>query len=290
MSTHPTSMPPTPSESGEYIDIFSLLRSFFRFIGVLIQVVFRNILLVLACLIVAVGIAFYEYKSRTPYYISEMVVTTGALDPMISSVLLERLSADIEDQSPEFLARKLHISPSAAGQISSIGAIELPPTNLTNYYDSLGIRAQPIVFSVTVRNPIYFDTVQTALVRYVEENQFFKQYKQSHEQRITSFISRIDRDIAQLDSVKLAVIRSGRSTDAIQPEGLFSEGLGLYRKKEALQRQLEDLHHVQVVVPFTPQAKPHGPKKWPFLIIGALLGGLVGTALAYRRDKKRGLI
>ncbi|GAA4298975.1 hypothetical protein [Nibribacter koreensis] len=290
MRTPTTSSPSSPTETGEYIDIISLLRSMFRFMGTLVQAVFRNILLVLACLFLALALAYYEYTTRTPYYISEMVVTTGALDPTISKVMLERLSADIEDQSPDYLAKKLGISPDVAGQISSIGAIELPPTNLTNYYDSLGIRAQPIVFSATVTNPAIFDTVQTALVKYVEENAFFKQYKTSAEQRITNFISRIDRDIRQLDSVKLAVIQSGRSTDAIQPEGLFSEGLNLYRKKEALQRQLEDLHHVQVVVPFTPQAKPHGPKKWYFLLVGAFIGGLVGTALAYRRDLKRGKI
>ena len=290
MSTHPTRTTPPPSESGEYIDIISLFRSFFRFARTLIQSVFRNILLVLACLAVALGLAFYEYKTRTPYYISEMVVTTGAIDPMVSTVMLERLSADIEDQSPEYLAKKLKLSPAVASEITGIGSIELPPTNLTNYYDSLGIRAQPIVFSVSVKNPAYFDSVQTALVQYIEGNEFFKQYKASHDQRISTFIARLDRDIRQLDSVKLAVIQSGRNQDAIQPEGLFSEGLSLYRKKEALQRQLEDLHRVQVVVPFTPQAKPHGPKKWTFLFIGALVGGLVGAVLAYRRDKKKGRI
>ncbi|QHL86554.1 hypothetical protein GU926_03495 [Nibribacter ruber] len=284
-----TNYSPTP-DSGEYIDIFSLLKGMGRFIGRLLQAVFRNLPLVLVCLALALGLAYYEYKSRPPYYISEMVVTTGPLDPMVSTVLLERLSADIEDQSPEYLAKKLHISAAAASQVSSIGSIELPPTNLTNQYDSLGIRAQPMVFSVTVKDPVYFDTLETALVRYVEENAFYQQYKISSEERIQAFIERINRDIRQLDSVKLAVLATGRSQGAVQPEGLFSEGLNLYRKKEALQRQLEDFHHVQVVVPFTPQAKPHGPKKWNFLLVGALVGGLLGTALAYYRDKKRGKI
>ena len=149
------------------------------------------------------GMFFYTLK---PTYISTLTLSSSNIRNDYCADLIEDLELIVKDKTPELLSKKLKITPSLSKEIQRIEFNNYDEKLQEKYKDKdtivLGL---PFKIKVHASNNAIFDTLQIALVHFLENNEYAIKRKEIKKQEIESMREKLNRDIHDLDSLKRAV-------------------------------------------------------------------------------------
>lgn len=107
-----------------------------------------------------------------------------------------------------------------------------------------------------LKNNMLFDTIQNAIVSYLEENPFFKELREIQKKNVITKIASIEKDLQLLDSLKFLQITSYDSkniensklllSDLINPTATYTVSTELLKEKLNLETQLKFINNYQV--------------------------------------------
>lgn len=280
--------------------ISGLWNAIITFISNCIQILKKRWGLIIIFFLIGTGSGIGLYYYSTPVYTSTMVLSSRTLSNEFCSDIIYSLNSIIEDNSYTILSKKISISTSSA---KSIVKLEFDNYNekLKKKYDSkdtvvLGLPFKIKAYSYT--NTV-FDTLQKALVNYLENNEYSMKRKKVKIQNINSLKEKIENDIHDLDSLKFTIANNmtPRGTEKgfvfgqpIDPLNTFKEGIILFKEKLELNSSLELIDNIQVIQDFVPRAKPDSPKLVKNIVLYGASGFLLGLLLAFYLERKKILV
>ena len=232
-----------------------------------------------------------------PVYSSSTVLSSGTLTNEFCSDMIINLDLLIRDKTPEILAKKLDISISSAKSIKDI-EFDNYDEKLKKRYENkdtvvLGLPFRVRVFAYT--NTV-FDTLQTALVTYLENNKFALKRKEIKIANLNSLREKLKNDIIQLDSLKITVgsnmLPRGTQNgfvfgEPIDPMNMFKQEIILFKEDLSARKELQLSDNIQIIQEFSPRAKPDYPRRRNNLIYGFIVGFILGLSVAFSLERKK---
>jgi len=292
------------SQKDEEIDLSIIFRSiknvFLFVIGIFensYKLVIKRIFLIIIFGLLggAAGIGFY-YTSQ-PIYSANLVLSSSILSNDYCAGLIDNLAIITRDNSSELLATKLNIPLSVASEICNI--------EFSNYNEKLSKKFEdrdtivlgiPFKVRVYALNNTVFDSVQTPLISYLENNSFALKRKEIKKQNIAQLQGKLKSEIEQIDSLKKNISENilprGTSNgfvfgQPIDPINVYKAGIELYKNNLDLNERMQLIDGIQVIDEFSPREKPDSPKLVKSTVLGGLFGFLLSLLLAYFLERKK---
>ena len=280
------------SMSGFQKGIKQFLRGFFWFINYLNIVLFKNKYTVLIGLIAGLLIGYLFYATRPVYYKVSMVVEFNELTKKTYAEMLDQLNNLTAPSSVPKLSQELNIPAESAAKISFIDSRNINDDPLET--DTSTRKWQPFKIILGLKNSSGSDTLQQAVVNYLNNSPMLKKIKQEQRKITLDKLSFINSDLQKLDSLKLEynrfLSRPNAATfynNAFNPADLFVQSSALAREKEILMRWLTiDSAAVSVIDGFKPSSSPQSISLLKSLLIFGTIGLLLGYLLAFLRETK----
>lgn len=257
----------------------------------LVEVVIRRIAIIALAVAVGMGIAYLNYKSTPPKYVSEMILTSTDIRNDYCEDLIEKLNLVIQDGNFPVLARQLRVEESIARSLSNISYAPIGDRKTPE--DSILV-GQPFVVRVATYNKEAFDSLQAGIHRYLETNEYFMTLKSIRRQRLENLVQKLDKEISQIDSLKMNIsfprgIASSNEIILGQPDpvNMFREGITYFNQKMDASAGLVMIDNFHVISGLSPRQKPNSPILGNYLTTGALLGLLAGLVVGITLDSRR---
>jgi hypothetical protein len=283
--------------------ILNSIKHFFVGIGTLLNNLFllckkRKTLIGSFCILgIALGLLLY-FQSK-PVYIASTTLSSATLRNDFCADLVQDLQSIVRDNTPERLAEKLKINVSSARQIKKI--------EFSNYDEKLQERFKdkdtvvlglPFKINVSAYSNTVFDTIQTAIVQYLENNEYALKRKEIRKIEIQLMRNKLSREIHDLDSIKNIVTNNmlPRGVNSgfvfgqpIDPVNIYREGIKLFRDDLDLNKELILIDNIEVISGFSPRDKPDFPVRWKTTFAGAVIGLLFGIFIAIILERKKAI-
>ncbi len=269
-----------------------LLKRLSSFISKLIGIILKRVVLVLFICALGLGSSYFLYKNAKPYYTSSMtLVLSNIRNEFVENQLLN-LSEMIKEDNFPAVSGRLDISLNAAEQIKSMTIVNLDQNRIDE--DSI-LTGSPFVIELSLYDNSLFESMEPAIANYLESNKYFSKQKRIRQRELESIVAKLKVDISSMDSIK-ASVTSPRGPvngfvfgEPIDPTNLYRESILMYKQKERLLAELDQLDNIQVVNSFIPRSKPSGPNMLKYLGLGFLLSFAVSVFIAYRLEAKKSL-
>jgi len=262
-------------------------------VSYLFQVIRKRLLFLIISIIIGAGAGILLYFNTTPTYHTSMTLTSRVLDNRHCATIIENLQLIVDDESYNLLAKTLKVSEKVAEQIDEIEYANLYKIEDDKDTVLLGI---PFKISLSVYDPAVIDTMQVALVNYLEDNEYSHIRKAIRKQEKELLIEKFQGEISQLDSLKgiiaASLIQRGTSSgiifgEPLDPLNVYRESIKLYKQELELNSNLILNDNIQVISPFMAREKPDSPKLLLNIIIGGLIAFFIGFLIALRLEIKR---
>ena len=223
------------------------------------------------------------YTSR-PYYAAYLTLAHNRLNNDYCSELITNLDTYINGDDNSALAKEISISKEDAKKIRSI---EYKTHNLglaKKYSDSVTV-VLPFKVKVEVFDKSVLDTLQGALLAYLESNKIAAKLKAQDKEAFLRTEEKIQRELLEIDSLKKIVNQSivPRGTgngiilgEPIDPIRIYQKGMDLFDQQLRLKRKRENLDSFEVVVGFNLGAKKSSPPLLFYLLAGIIGGYILG--------------
>lgn len=275
--------------------VLNWLRSLFQRLGRGISYIFeviRSYLLrisLITFLFLMLGFAFHSIQK--PLYYSSMVVTSQYLSPTFYHHIISELDLMLNDKNYEGLADKLKIEKQVAENLESIYYLPLVVEEDT-------VREyQPFRVVVSAHDGSIFQGLTQPFLNFMEENEFAVQKKEVQTEQLKTSISMLEKEIAQLDSLKMVMEKSmlnqSRDNQTIaffespEPVPVYEHKMELYNLKQYKETQLAQKENIKLIYPFTVRTQADEPKLIPTLINFMVIGFLLGLGYALYLSRKR---
>jgi LPS O-antigen subunit length determinant protein (WzzB/FepE family) len=274
-----------------------LFRLFVRMIDFINLILFRNKYLILGGLLLGLLMGYLYYNSKKNAYKVSMIVEFTELNKKTFAEMFSQLNTLILTGSHDQLAQELLVPVSIA---RNIGFIETFNINNEPLFKDTSTRVnQTFKVVVSVNNNAITDTLQTALIRYLNNNPYLHQVKTSQKKIAEHKLAFIDSELTKLDSLKSeynrflanSKINSTFYNNAINPAEIYAQSSNLMNERERTLRWLElNASPVNVVSGFKMPAKPLSSSLQKWLILFGFGGLLIGFLVGLFRELKRTLI
>lgn len=269
--------------------VFSKLLTKFSYLFTVIQ---KRIIFLAVISIAGIVIGILSFLLMKPIYESSMTLTSRVLNNKHCAAIIENLQFIVDDESSNLLAKTLKVSEKVAEQIDDIEYATL--YEIENDKDTvlLGI---PFKISLSVYDPVVIDTMQIALVNYLENNEYSLIRKAIRKRNKELLIEKFQGEITQLDSLKSVVaaslIQRGTSLgiifgEPLDPLNVYREGIKLYKQELELNSDLILNDNIQIIDGFLAREEPDWPILWLNIIIGGLIAFFIGFLIALRLETK----
>jgi uncharacterized protein involved in exopolysaccharide biosynthesis len=282
-------------------EIFKSIKGFFfsiwNSINNIIILFKKRFVLVLILIALGVGGGIGLFSIMPPIYISTLTLSSKALSNDFCSDLIAELSAVVEDQTPVLLAKKLRIDTAIAKKIKRIDFYNYDERLKEKYKDKdTVVLGRPFKIKVCASENTIFDTLQKALVNYLENNEYALKRKEIKKQENILMREKIITEIKELDSLKNVVTANllprGTQTgfvfgQPIDPIGIYKEGINYFQKELDLNKEMILIDNIQVINDFSARAKPDSPRIWKTTTAGGIAGLLLGLFLASMLEKRK---
>lgn len=243
--------------------------------------------IILSILLGAVlGLAYF-FNSGISYK-SSIVLSSEVLVLANVQALLGSFNPLLEEGNLPLLSERLGIKEEMAAKIknievNSIFEKESDNKGTVNYFE----------VTVTVADNDILPLLQEGIVRYLQNNEFVQKRVTLKEEGLKTLIARIDKEIAQIDSMKtkigggIALNATSPNVVLMEPSNLYEQALLMAEKQQQYKMQLALVESFQVVQGFTPSSKPSSPS-WKICLVAGLGGGLIiGFAILFFRELDR---
>jgi len=270
--------------------IYNLFHSLKNKISYSLNVFKKRIVLILILFFVGLGIGSIFFYTTKPTYTTCMTLISNSLSNQYCHDLIQNLGI-FQLQGSDLLSKQLNINKETAEKIVSIKFSKFD-SKMKEKEDSLLI-GFPFRIVLSVYDPSIIDTMQSAIINYLENNDFALKKKYIKKQNLELLNQKLDREMIQLDSLKSIVAQSlipkqtqvGFVMREQDPVKVYQEEIGLYREKLNINSQIALINNIQVIDGFIVMQKPDRPLRTD-IFIGGIIGLILGCYFALRREKK----
>lgn len=291
------------SSKNEEIDLIKIANgikrifiSLWEFFVKTIYIIKRRWVIFLLFTFLGIGAGYGLYRFFRPVYVSSISLSSFILSNDYCADMVENLSEIVKDGTPELLAKRLNIEISAAKEITKIEFSNFNEKLSKMYEDRdtvvLGIPFKIIIYSY---NNTVFETIEPALVSYLENNKYALKRKEIRKQNIESLRSKLNNELIQLDTLKknisANIMPRGTATgfvfgQPIDPINIYKAGIDMFQNDLDLREELQLIDGIQVVDSFSPRDKPDSPKLWKTIGACVSLMLLFAFIISYRLERK----
>jgi len=270
--------------------VFKIFASSLLF---LFQVIRKRLLLLGISAFLGAGAGILLYSNTTPTYYASMIVTSRLLKNLYCAEMIDNLQLIIDDKSYNLLAKTLKVSKKVAEQIDEIEYNNLYEIEENEDTVILGL---PFKISLFVYDPVVIDTMQTAIINFLENNEYSLKRRKIRKKKFELLEGKFKKEVLELDSLKwLLASAVGQRANAsgfnfgepLDPLNVYREVINFYKKQLDYNSQQILINNIQVISPFMPREKPDSPKLLLNIIIGGLIAFFIGFLIALRLEVKR---
>jgi hypothetical protein len=228
-----------------------------------------------------------------PAYRTQGIFISNILPGKYCSILLKNLNALKGEKNKPVLAHQLKISEEAAGDIQSISMSAMRDTFLIERKDST---LSLFKITLTLKSMQHLDTIQSALVNYLENNEYASKRKEAKRKALLALKANLDGKLQSLDSLKKIVNSSivprseGQGIilgEPIDPVSVYQAELSYYREQLSIDQALATIDNIEIIQPFFKINQTNYPRynwiaAWFFLaslVIASLIVLLFGKKI-----------
>jgi hypothetical protein len=286
------------ASSNEEINLYTIIKIFGRladrfilFAGNVITLINRNFKLIAAISIIGglAGVA-YTYIAR-PVYGSHAIVSSKVLPNEYCESLISELHYLTKEENYAALQTNLNITHDQAVNIVDISYLNF---NIAKE-DTIG--GEPFGVQVRVYDNKVLDTLERAIMNYLENNPYALKRKNAKDKILKDFAEKMHGEINDLDSLKKRVNKGLMSPQFdkdgkiigvtyLNPIDTYKEVMDMYEQKLDLIEQITLLSNFELIQGFTHRSKPVYPRKLRDPIVAALISFLIALWVARRKEKQ----
>jgi hypothetical protein len=294
-------MPEQQEYAGDLISLQGLksainqvFRVFFKAIDFLGYSVKKHLLAVFAFTLSGLGISYLYYIASPSYYAVEMIVMHNDLPRRTYHEIINNLnSLLISDSYPRF-ASELQISENAARKIITLETKNLFGVPLAK--DTTTRAGQPFKIAAKLRKSDVADTLQNALINYLNSNPYIKRIKEGLERINEQRLLFIQSELNKLDSLKASYNQFLQSSkgpatfynNAINPAEIYVQSNSLVNQRDSI---LKWKNYASSAILLIDSVKSTSKPKTLFLplvlLIGITSGLLLGILWALLKTLKQ---
>ena len=281
------------SLSGFEKGVRQVLRTFFWFLSFLGFVFVKSRVLIFIGLFTGLLLGYLYYITRPAFYKVSMVVEYNELSKKTYAEMLDQLNKLASTGSRTRLARELKISDEVAANISFIDSRNINDDPLET--DTSTRKYQPFKIIVGLRDNTISDTLQTALVSYLNSSPLLKRMKEEQRKISLEKLAFINSELQKLDSLKLEynrfLSRPNVATfynNAFNPAEIYVQSNMLANQRETLTRWIMiDGSAVSIIDGFKVATSPQSISLFKSLFILGGIGFLIGYLLGFMKETKK---
>ena len=275
--------------------IKQILGLFFWVFSFFALVANKNKLLLLCGLLIGLISGYIYYTTKPSFYKASMVVIHSELTKKTYAEILDQLDKLTTAGSRQKLAEELNLPVELAGNILSIDAKNINDLPLRE--DTSSKIKQPFKIIVELKSDKASDSLQNAIINYVNNSPYIKRLKEQQNKSYIERISFIERELSKLDSLKDEYTRflaSSKITatfynNAFDPTDIYVHSSNLVNQKESLKNSLNiDGAAISVVDGLKVPSSPQTPSLLIYLLLFGGMGLIAGFMLGsfYEAEKK----
>ncbi|HET9279272.1 MAG TPA: hypothetical protein VFN95_13845 [Flavitalea sp.] len=269
----------------------NFLRIFFFFLYYLKTVLLKSKYIVLTGLIIGLLLGYLYYVTRPVYYKVSMVVEFNELTKRNYAEMLDQLNT--LTGSTARLSKELNVSPEVAANISSFDSRNLNNDPLRE--DTSTRKYQSFKIILGLRNNEIADTLEQAVVNYLNNSPFLKKIKIEQKKITVEKLAFINSDLDKMDSLKTAynnfVSRPNMATfynNAFNPAELYEQSTLLAKERDILKRWLAmDTAAVTILDGFKATSSPQSIGLFNSMLILGSVGFLIGYLIGFMIETKK---
>lgn len=249
------------------------------------NVLFRNKITIISLTILGLLLGLLYYNLRPAVYQSEVVVRATILNESLLEVVNENLTQLLKENNYRALANKLNLPLEVAGYINKI---EIEPTD-----EAADKKLEFAFYVINVESfsNDHWNELEKGMLYYLSNNAFVKKRIDLKEKQYKGFISKLDAEINQIDSLKKGLYSSDNlgkdNVIMMNPGEVYTALLELVKERQKLEEELEFNHAVEVVEDFDAYQRPVSPRPVFSVAVGGLIGLALGLFIAFGRELNR---
>jgi hypothetical protein len=288
LTNHPL-MEENRQEDLDMLTILGSIRKGIVSIGRSIAWLFRfslsNSLKLLLFIAVAVIVSLAVSWFRKPYFRSQVTFTHGRVNNDFCMHLVKNLDSYINPEvNNVVLATQLKIPVKYAEEVRSFEYKLVNENIARRFADSLTVLL-PFHIEVEVYDPEILDTLQNAILGFLESNEYALKHKRIDTEQLDEMEQRIDKEMIETDSLKKLVNEgivprtSGNGIilgEPIDPVAVHKRGLELYDRKLQIRKRRLLNNSFEVLVGFNNSVKRASHGRLFYIAIGVAAGYLIG--------------
>ena len=228
---------------------------------------FRANALIFGIIVLLITLAGYSARYiLKPAYQTHGIFISNILPGKYCSILLQNLNAIKGEGNRPILAHQLKISNEAAEDILGISMSNMRDTFLIEKKDST---LSLFKITLTLRSIQHLDTIQWALVNYLENNEYAIKRKEARRRALELLKATLNSKLESLDSLKKIVNSSivPRSQgngiilgEPIDPVSVYQAEMGYYREQLNIDQALATIDNIEVIQPFLKLSHTNYPR------------------------------
>jgi len=273
----------------QIVGLFFWVFSFFALVAN------KNKLLLLCGFLLGLLSGYIYYTIKPSFYKTSMVVIHSELTKKTYAEILDQLDKLTNTGSKQRLAEELKLPVELAGNILSIDANNINDEPLRE--DTSSKVKQPFKIIVELKSNEAADSLQNAIVNYVNNSPYIKKLKEQQNKSYIERLSFIERELSKLDSLKDEYTRFLSSSrisatfynNAFNPTDIYVHSGNLVNQKESILKSLNiDGTAISVVDGFKVPSSPQTPSLLIYLLLFGGMGVIAGFMLGsfYEAEKK----
>lgn len=263
---------PNIYSQGEQIDLVDVLIR-------LVDIVRKRIIWLILFFCLGAGFGTIGYFTFEPTYTTRMLVESKVVAYGDIASLLETLKALIEEGNTSLLAQKLNLEEEQAESFDNIDVINITEKEIGRA-EKENIKDFRYIIQVEVNQTAILPDLQKGLLEYMANNEFIKQRTADQKEVLDLSIQRLEKEIAQIDSIKQSIqriIATNNNQNLFLPDlgKLYEQGVMLYEKELLLKSRLKFVEQFQVLEGFTLFKEPSSFNLVKSIVAGMASGFLI---------------
>lgn len=236
------------------------------------------------------GLAF----TKPPFYNSIASFAHMRLNNDYVFQMINNLRFHLDEKNGnEKLGEVLKLDKEAAKAVKTIVYRPINVEFTRKHKDSVRVLL-PFEIAVEVYDNSILDTLEGAILNYLENNPYALRRRTLDEQTLEDAERRIDHELKQIDSLKHvvsdAILPRAQGNgiilgEPVDPVRVSERATTLYELKQDLQRRRRLNNSFEVMVGFTADERIVGPRKGFYTLFGGILGYLTGLLYVSRRNR-----
>ena len=280
--------------SGFKTGIKDFLRYFFRFLSYLQFIILKCWYFIIIGLFCGLLLGYIYYASRPVVYKVSMVVEFNELTKKIYAEMLDQLNNLRRSGPGDVLSTVLKIPPGMAAKVMFIDSRNMNDEPLES--DTSTKVDQPFRIIAELKDNFLSDTLQNAIVNYLNNSSYVKKVKEEQKKIYQEKIIFIDGELRKLDSLKLAYNKflatpNASATfynNAFNPADLYDQSAMLASERDIILRWLAlNSSAVYIIDGFKTPVAPHSISLRRALFIMGSIGFIAGFLLAFMNETKK---